>query len=280
MRTGTSKHWGASPGNRTAQVSTFAWNPPAKGGEGQGAERNNEASPGGTRVGILSERKRKPSISPRSCPWEDFGLCVPLLPGTAGGCAEWTQRVLPAGTSRPVNRVGTPHSWAWEEGAVVGWEGPSRSGSQTPTASVRSTPEPSGWGGGARHPQGLSRSCPTTTMGGPGWRREPWASGAAAFSGLLGPAKTKQQGNSNSPVGMASFTALEEALFESRGWGEGSGLGVRRPPPPTPTSHSGTWDQPPHPAWAPLPARPHTPRPASRAGTAVWTSSHTQRDGV
>lgn len=211
----------------------------------------------------------------RSCPWEDFGLCVPLLPRDSW----WLCRVDPAGSASG-DLQGRLTGWAphthgpGREGAgVVGWEGPSREWFSNPHSQHQIHPRALRMGGGgARHPQGLSRSsAPPPRWVGPAGGRGPGPQGQLPSQGLWEPASQSSRGNSNSPVGMASFTALEEALFESRRWGEGSGLGVRRPPPPPPTSHSGTWDQPPHPAWAPLPARPHTPRPVSRAGTAAWT---------
>lgn len=198
-------------------------------------------------------------------------MCVPLLP--QGGW--WLCRVDPArsaggGLQGPLTQW-APHTHGpGREGAGVGGWG-SFTGvvlkSPQPASDPPPSPQDGGWG--CKAPPGAVL-CPAITMG-PAGGRGPRPQGQLPSQGGWEPARQSSRQNSNSPVGMASFTALEEVLFESRRWGEGSGLGLRRPPPPLPPSHSVTWDQPPHPAWAPLPARPHMPRPASRAGTAAWT---------
>lgn len=179
----------------------------------------------------------------RSCPWEDFGLCVPLLPRDSW----WLCRVDPAGSASG-DLQGRLTGWAphthgpGREGAgVVGWEGPSREWFSNPHSQHQIHPRALRMGGGgARHPQGLSRSsAPPPRWVGPAGGRGPGPQGQLPSQGLWEPASQSSRGNSNSPVGMASFTALEEALFESRRWGEGSGLGVRRPPPPP---HIPQWD--------------------------------------
>ena len=77
---------------------------------------------------------------------------------------------------------------------------------------------------------------PTTAMGLDGDRGPGQPQGQLPSQGGWEPARQSSRQNSNSPVGTASFTAPEEALFESRRWGEGAGLGVRRSPhPPHPT---------------------------------------------
>ena len=200
-------------------------------------------------------------------------MCVPLLP--QGGW--WLCRVDPArsaggGLQGPLTQW-APHTHGpGREGAGVGGWG-SFTGvvlkSPQPASDPPPSPQDGGWGCKAP-PGAVTILCPAITMG-PAGGRGPRPQGQLPSQGGWEPARQSSRQNSNSPVGMASFTALEEVLFESRRWGEGSGLGLRRPPPPLPPSHSVTWDQPPHPAWAPLPARPHMPRPASRAGTAAWT---------
>lgn len=154
------------------------------------------------------------------CPATPPGRLVAVQSGPSAFCQ--------LGPPRAVNTVGTPHPRAWEgRGRSWGVGGVLHgSGSQIPTAGVRSTPEPS-------PPGAVTILCPATTMG-PAGGRGPGPQGQLPSQGGWEPARQSSRRNSNSPVGMASFTALEEALFESRQWGEGSGLGVRRPPPPHP----------------------------------------------
>ena len=147
------------------------------------------------------------------------GGLVAVQSGPSGFCRR--------GPPRAVNRVGTPHPRAGREGAGVGGGGGGflhGSGSQIPMASIRPTPKPSRWGVPPQHRDG------------PGWRQRPRPQGQLPSQVGWEPARQSSRQNSNSPVGTASFTAPEEALFESRRWGEGAGLGVRRSPhPPHPT---------------------------------------------
>ena len=157
-------------------------------------------------------------------------MCVPLLP--RGGW--WLCRVDPA-RSASWGLQGRLIQWAphtqgpGREGAGVGgWGGPSREWFSNPHSRCQIHPR------ALKAPPGaVTILCPATTMG-PAGGRGPGPQGQLPSQGGWEPARQSSRRNSNSPVGMASFTALEEALFESRRWGEGSGLGVRRPPPPHP----------------------------------------------
>ena len=130
-------------------------------------------------------------------------MCVPLLP--QGGW--WLCRVDPA-RSASGGLQGRLTQWAphthgpGREGAGVGgWGVLHGSGSQIPTARVRSTPEPSRWGVGVQGtPRGFHDPLPHHHDG-PGWRERPRAAGAAAFSGRLGAGKTKQQAEFKQPSG-------------------------------------------------------------------------------
>lgn len=153
---------------------------------------------------ILSEGKRKPSISQKLslgglwpvCPAAPPGQLVAVQSGPSGFC----QR----GPPRPVNRVGTPHSWAWEGRGRSCGVGGSFTGvvlkSPQPASDPPQSPQDGQWRRKAP-PGAVTILCPATTMGGPGWRERPWASGAAAFSGPLGAGKPKQQGKFKQPGG-------------------------------------------------------------------------------
>lgn len=197
-------------------------------------------------------------------------MCPASPSGAAGGLAESTQRALTAGllgTPRAVNRVGTPHPRAWEGRGQESGD-PSQNDSQIGTASDRSTPlsPKNGAPPGAVSPSGRRNPAHEAQLG----RHRP--QGQLLSEGSWEQARQSSRRNSNSPMGTASFTAPEEALFEKRlqqaAGRARAGLGVGRgPPPATPTtSRCVALDKAPHPAWASLGSTALSPKQATHPG--------------